>query len=74
MSGRVENKIAVVTGGTSGIGLATAKLLAAEGAKVFVTGRRSPELAAAIEEIGHGAVGVQGNVPALRILTDCSWE
>ena len=39
MSGRVEDKIAVVTGGASGIGLATAKLLAAEGAKVFVTGR-----------------------------------
>ena len=58
MSGRVESKIAVVTGGTSGIGLATAKLLAAEGAKVFVTGRRAPELAAAVEQIGHGAVGV----------------
>ena len=62
MSGRVGNKIAVVTGGTSGIGLATAKLLAAEGAKVFVTGRRSPELAAAIEQIGHDSVGIQGDV------------
>ena len=55
MPGRVENKVAVVTGGTSGIGLATAKLLATEGAKVFVTGRRSQELASAVEQIGHGA-------------------
>jgi NAD(P)-dependent dehydrogenase (short-subunit alcohol dehydrogenase family) len=55
----------VVTGGTSGIGLATARRLATEGAKVFVTGRRSEELAAAIELIGHGAVGVQGDVSKL---------
>ena len=68
MSGRVESKIAVVTGGTSGIGLATAKLLAAEGAKVFVTGRRAPELAAAVEQIGHGAVGVQGDASRLEDL------
>ncbi len=68
MSGRVESKIAVVTGGTSGIGLATAKLLAAKGAKVFVTGRRAPELAAAVEQIGHGAVGVQGDASRLEDL------
>ncbi len=68
MPGRVANKIAVVTGGTSGIGLATAKVLAAEGAKVFVTGRRSPELAAAIEQIGHGAVGIPGDVSKLEDL------
>ena len=68
MAGRVENKIAVVTGGTSGIGLATAKLLAAEGAKVFVTGRRGPELASALEQIGHDAVGVQGDVSKLEDL------
>ena len=68
MSGRVESKVAVVTGGTSGIGLATAKLLAAEGAKVFVTGRRAPELAAAVEQIGHGAVGVQGDASRLEDL------
>ena len=68
MLGRVESKIAVVTGGTSGIGLATAKLLAAEGAKVFVTGRRNPELAAAIEQIGHGAVGIEGDVSKLEDL------
>ena len=68
MAGRVANKIAVVTGGTSGIGLATAKLLATQGAKVFVTGRRGAELASALEQIGHGAVGVQGDVSKLEDL------
>ncbi len=68
MSRRLENKVAVVTGGTSGIGFATGKLLATEGAKVFVTGRRSPELAAAVEQIGHGAVGIQGDVSNLEDL------
>ena len=68
MPGRVENKIAVVTGGTSGIGLATAKLLATEGAKVFVTGRRNQDLALAVEQVGHGAVGVQGDVSKLEDL------
>ncbi len=68
MSGKLENKIALVTGGTSGIGLATAKLFTAEGAKVFVTGRRGPELAAAIEQIGQGTVGIQGDVSKLEDL------
>ena len=68
MSGRIEHRVAVVTGGTSGIGLATATLLANEGAKVFVTGRRSPELARAVEQIGHGAVGIQGDVSRLEDL------
>ncbi len=58
----------MVTGGTSGIGLATAKLLAAEGAKVFVTGRRSHELALAVEQIGQGAVGIQGDISKLEDL------
>ena len=58
MARKLEGKIAVVTGGTSGIGLATAKLFAAEGAHVFVTGRRKPELDAAAASIG-AATGVQ---------------
>jgi NAD(P)-dependent dehydrogenase (short-subunit alcohol dehydrogenase family) len=58
MARKLEGKIAVVTGGTSGIGLATAKLFAAEGAHVFVTGRRKAELDAAVAAIGK-ATGVQ---------------
>ncbi|KXW64271.1 short-chain dehydrogenase [Mycolicibacterium phlei DSM 43072] len=52
----------MITGGNSGIGLATAKRLAAEGAFVFVTGRRQAELDAAVKEIGDNAVGVRGDV------------
>lgn len=58
MAKKLEGKIAVVTGGTSGIGLATAKLFASEGAHVFVTGRRKAELDAAVESIGN-ATGFQ---------------
>ena len=61
----LDGKTALVTGGTSGIGLATATLFAAEGARVFVTGRRRPELDAAVEQIGHGAVGIRGDVADL---------
>ena len=68
MSKKLEGKIAVVTGGTSGIGLATAKRFAAEGAKVVVTGRRQPELDAAVKEIGDGATGVRGDVSKLADL------
>lgn len=63
--GKLEGKIAIVTGGSSGIGLATAKLFAAEGAQVVVTGRRKPELDAAVTEIGSNAFGVQGDVAKL---------
>jgi len=66
--GKLSGKIAIVTGGNSGIGLATAKLFAAEGAQVVVTGRRKAELDAAVAEIGHGAVGVQGDVSKLAEL------
>ncbi|TWB22616.1 hypothetical protein FBZ89_103240 [Nitrospirillum amazonense] len=61
MARKLEGKVAVVTGGTSGIGLATAKAFAAEGARVFVTGRRAPELQAAVAAIGPNATGVQAD-------------
>src|SRR5467141_166003 len=60
--GKLEGKIALVTGGNSGIGLATAKQFVNEGAYVFITGRREPELAAAVREIGRNVAGVQGDV------------
>ncbi|HEL3016248.1 TPA: glucose 1-dehydrogenase [Stenotrophomonas maltophilia] len=62
MMKRFENKVVVITGGSDGIGLATAKFFAIEGAHVYVTGRRQELLAEAVKEIGHGAVGVQGDV------------
>ena len=65
MSKRLNEKVAVVTGGSSGLGLATAKRFAAEGAKVFITGRRREELNHAALEIGHGAIGVQGDISRL---------
>ncbi|VTS00554.1 short-chain dehydrogenase : Short-chain dehydrogenase/reductase SDR OS=Fimbriimonas ginsengisoli Gsoil 348 GN=OP10G_1160 PE=4 SV=1: adh_short_C2 [Gemmata massiliana] len=68
MAGKLEGKVAVVTGGNSGIGLATAKRFATEGAKVVITGRRQPELDAAVKEIGHGAIGVRGDVANLADL------
>ncbi|MEV4348248.1 glucose 1-dehydrogenase [Actinoplanes sp. NPDC049596] len=66
--GRLEDKTAVVTGATSGIGLATARRFAAEGARVFITGRRKDALDAAIAEIGGEAVGIRGDVADLTDL------
>jgi NAD(P)-dependent dehydrogenase (short-subunit alcohol dehydrogenase family) len=63
--GKLDGKLALITGGTSGIGLATAKRFVNEGAYVFITGRRDPELAAAVKEIGRDATGVQGDVSNL---------
>ena len=63
--GKLEGKIALVTGGTSGIGLATAKEFVTEGAYVFITGRRAPELTAAVKEIGRNVNGIQGDVSNL---------
>jgi NAD(P)-dependent dehydrogenase (short-subunit alcohol dehydrogenase family) len=59
---KLEGKIALITGGNSGIGLATAKRFVDEGAYVFITGRRDPELAAAVKDIGKNVTGVQGDV------------
>jgi NADP-dependent 3-hydroxy acid dehydrogenase YdfG len=56
-----EGKVAVVTGANSGIGLATAKHLADEGAYVFITGRRQAELDAAVKIIGKNVTAVQGD-------------
>jgi NAD(P)-dependent dehydrogenase (short-subunit alcohol dehydrogenase family) len=60
--GKLEGKIAVVTGGNSGIGLATAEAFVVEGAHVFVTGRRQAELDAAVAHIGNNVTPVQGDV------------
>ncbi|MFJ8613699.1 SDR family oxidoreductase [Streptomyces sp. NPDC093675] len=66
--GQLSGKTALVTGGSTGIGLATAKRMAQEGAQVYITGRRSDALAAAVADIGHGAIGVAGDVSKLEDL------
>jgi NAD(P)-dependent dehydrogenase (short-subunit alcohol dehydrogenase family) len=65
---KLEGKVAVVTGGNSGIGLATAKRFAAEGAYVFITGRRQNELDAAVKEIGKNVTAVQSDISKLADL------
>ena len=62
---KLEGKTALITGGTSGIGLATAKAFVNEGAFTFITGRREAELAAAVKEIGRNVTGIQGDVSNL---------
>jgi NAD(P)-dependent dehydrogenase (short-subunit alcohol dehydrogenase family) len=65
---KLTGKVAVITGGNSGIGLATAKLFALEGAKVIITGRDQVTLDAAVKEIGHGSVAVKADVSSLTDL------
>ena len=66
--GKLDGKVAVITGGNSGMGLATAQRFAAEGAYVFITGRRQAELDKAIKLIGKNVTGVQGDVANLADL------
>lgn len=65
MTSRFDDKVVVVTGGTSGIGLATARAFAAEGASVFITGRRQDALDKAVKQIGGRVTGVQGDMAVL---------
>ncbi len=69
--GKLDGKAAVITGGTAGIGLATAKLFAAEGARVFITGRHEEELDDAVSEIGGNVTGVQGRNPRTPSTRSC---
>lgn len=62
---RLENKVALVTGGNSGIGLAAAQRFAREGAQVIITARRQEVLDEAVRAIGHGAIGIRGDVADL---------
>jgi NAD(P)-dependent dehydrogenase (short-subunit alcohol dehydrogenase family) len=65
---KLEGKIALITGGNSGIGLASAKQFVEEGAYVFITGRREAELAAAAKEIGRNVTAIQGDVSSMQDL------
>ena len=68
MGNKLEGKIAVITGGNSGIGLATAKRFVSEGSYVFITGRRQKKLDVALSETGNNVTGVQGDVSDLADL------
>ena|SRR5437870_12500582 len=63
--GKLDGKVALITGGNSGIGLATAKRFVDEGAYVFITGRREAELSGAVKDIGKNVTAVQGDVSNL---------
>ena len=69
MGKRFEDKVVVITGGSDGIGLASAQHFAQEGARVYITARRQALLDQAVSQIGHAAVGVQGDVTSLSDLT-----
>ena len=62
ISSKIDGKVAVITGGSTGIGLATAQRFVDEGAHVFITGRRQKELDQAVTQIGKSVTGVQGDV------------
>ena len=66
--GKLEGKVAVITGGNSGMGLATAQRFVAEGAYVFISGRRQAELDKAVKQIGRNVTGVRGDVSDLADL------
>src|SRR6202051_2229130 len=66
--GKLEGKVAVITAGSTGIGLAAAKLFVSEGAYVFITGRRQKELDEAVKAIGRNVTGVKGDVAKLSDL------
>jgi NAD(P)-dependent dehydrogenase (short-subunit alcohol dehydrogenase family) len=68
MTGKLANKVALITGGSAGIGLSVAKCFAAEGARVFVTGRRQAELDKAVSAIGGNATALRGDVSDLADL------
>src|SRR5260370_33022870 len=65
---KLRGKVAVITGGTTGIGLAAAKLFVKEGAYVFITGRRQKELDEGVQAIGSNVTGIQGDVAKLTDL------
>ncbi|EOC1340096.1 glucose 1-dehydrogenase [Cronobacter dublinensis] len=65
MNARFSNKVVIVTGGTSGIGLATARAFASEGAHVFITGRRQAALDDALRQLGDNVTGVRGDMSLL---------
>jgi NAD(P)-dependent dehydrogenase (short-subunit alcohol dehydrogenase family) len=69
MSGKLKDKVAIITGGSSGIGLAIARRFAEEGAKVAITGRNQATIDKALKEIGPNGLGIQGDVSKLDDLT-----